>query len=79
MRKPRKNRESTILLLWFGFVKSLITHRYDIDNAIEAYSILDEPSTLGIIIAIFAALFGILWFPIKRFLKKRRNTKQEKK
>jgi len=31
-------------------VKSLITHRYDIDNAIEAYSILDEPSTLGIII-----------------------------
>ena len=32
-------------------VKSLITHRYDIDNAIEAYSILDDPSTLGIIIS----------------------------
>ena len=32
-------------------VKSLITHRYDIDNAVEAYSILDEPSTLGIIIS----------------------------
>jgi hypothetical protein len=32
-------------------VKSLITHRYNIDNAIEAYSILDSPSTLGIIIS----------------------------
>ena len=27
-------------------------------------------ATLGVIIAIFAAIFGILWFPIKRFLKK---------
>jgi len=32
-------------------------------------------ATLGIIIAIFAALFGILWFPIKRFLKKRKKEK----
>ena len=32
-------------------------------------------ATLGIIIAIFAALFGILWFPIKRFLKKRKEKK----
>ena len=33
-------------------------------------------ATLGIIVAIFAAIFGILWFPIKRFLK---NKKKEKK
>ena len=32
-------------------------------------------ATLGIVIAIFAALFGILWFPIKRFLKKRKEKK----
>ena len=28
-------------------------------------------ATIGIIVAIFAAIFGLLWFPIKRFLKKR--------
>ena len=36
-------------------------------------------ATIGVVVAIFAAIFGILWFPIKRFLKKRRNAKQEKK
>ena len=36
-------------------------------------------ATIGVIVAIFAAIFGILWFPIKRFLKKRRNAKQGKK
>ena len=35
-------------------------------------------ATIGIVVAIFAVIFGILWFPIKRFLKKRRNAKQEK-
>tara|TARA_Y100001970_G_scaffold73712_1_gene93531 strand:+ start:7369 stop:7575 length:207 start_codon:yes stop_codon:yes gene_type:complete len=34
-------------------------------------------ATIGIIIAIFAALFGILWFPVKRFLKKKKNKDQE--
>jgi hypothetical protein len=28
-------------------------------------------ATLGIIVAIFAALFGLIWFPIKRILKKK--------
>ena len=28
-------------------------------------------ATLGFIVAIFAALFGILWFPIKRIIKKK--------
>ena len=34
-------------------------------------------AVIGIVVAIFAAFFGILWFPIKRFLKKRRKVKQE--
>ena len=29
-------------------------------------------ATIGIIVAIFAAIFGLLWFPIKRFLNKKR-------
>ena len=35
-------------------------------------------ATLGIIIAIFAAIFGLIWFPIKRILKKRKEKKQNK-
>ena len=34
-------------------------------------------ATLGIIIAIFAMLFGILWFPIKRFFKKKKKDQEE--
>ena len=29
-------------------------------------------ATIGIIVAIFAALFGLIWFPVKRMLKKRK-------
>ena len=36
-------------------------------------------ATLGLIIAIFAAIFGILWFPIKRLIKKRSSRKENKK
>ncbi|MDC3005248.1 hypothetical protein OAY95_04965, partial [Candidatus Pelagibacter sp.] len=32
-------------------------------------------ATLGIVIAIIAALFAIIWFPIKRFLKKKKRKK----
>ena len=32
-------------------------------------------ATLGIIVAIFAAIFGILWFPIKRVLNKKKKKK----
>ena len=35
-------------------------------------------ATLGIIVAIFAALFGLIWFPIKRLLKKRKEKKDYK-
>ena len=32
-------------------------------------------ATIGVVVAIFAALFGIIWFPLKRFLKKKREKK----
>ena len=35
-------------------------------------------ATIGIVIAIFAAIFGIIWFPIKRLIKKRKEKKQNK-
>ncbi len=35
--------------------------------------------TLGFIGAIFLALFGILYYPIKRFIKKRRNKNKDLK
>ncbi len=35
-------------------------------------------ATIGIVIAIFAAIFGIIWFPIKRFILKRKEKKQNK-
>ena len=35
-------------------------------------------ATLGIVIAIFAAIIGVIWFPLKRFLKRRKKKKIEK-
>ena len=35
-------------------------------------------ATIGIIIAIFAMLFGILWFPIKRFFNKKKKRSRRK-
>jgi len=32
-------------------------------------------ATLGIVIAIFAAIIGVIWFPLKRFLKRRKEKK----
>ena len=32
-------------------------------------------ATFGVIIAIFAALFAILYYPIKRYLRNRKNKK----
>ena len=34
-------------------------------------------ATLGVILAIFAALFGLIWFPIKRLIKRRKEKKQQ--
>ena len=36
-------------------------------------------ATIGIIVAIFAALFGLIWFPVKRLLKKRKEKADFKK
>jgi|TARA_B100001964_G_C14024067_1_gene505213 hypothetical protein len=36
-------------------------------------------ATLGIIVAIIAAIFGILYFPIKRFMKNRKKKINEQK
>lgn len=33
-------------------------------------------ATIGVIVAILAALFGLIWFPIKRLLKKRKEKKE---
>lgn len=30
-------------------------------------------ATIGVVVAIFAALFGLIWFPIKRLLKNKRK------
>jgi hypothetical protein len=30
-------------------------------------------ATIGIVVAIFAALFGLIWFPLKRLFKKKKN------
>ena len=35
-------------------------------------------ATLGVIVAILAAIFGLIWFPLKRFFKKRKKKKEEK-
>ena len=34
-------------------------------------------ATIGIIVVIFAGLFGLIWFPVKRLLKKRREKKNQ--
>ena len=35
-------------------------------------------ATIGVIVAIFAAIFGILWFPIKRFFNKKKKRSRRK-
>ena len=34
-------------------------------------------ATIGIIVAIFALLFGLVWFPLKRLFKKRKGKKNQ--
>lgn len=48
----KRNFEAVLDMMSSGVldVKSIITHRYDIENAIEAYSLLDNPDTLGIVL-----------------------------
>ena len=34
-------------------------------------------ASIGILVAIIATIFGIIWFPLKRFLKKRKEKKEK--
>ena len=36
-------------------------------------------ASIGVVVAIFAAIFGLTWFPLKRFLKKIKEKKNKKK
>ena len=36
-------------------------------------------ATLGVIIAILAAIFGLIWFPLRKYLIKKKNNKKHKK
>ena len=33
-------------------------------------------ATIGVVLAIIAALFGLIWFPVKRLLKKKKREKK---
>ena len=48
----QRNFEAVLDMMSSGVldVKSVITHRFDIENAIEAYSLLDNPDALGIVL-----------------------------
>jgi predicted dehydrogenase/threonine dehydrogenase-like Zn-dependent dehydrogenase len=48
----QRNFEAVLDMMSSGVldIKSLITHRYDIENAIEAYNILDRSNVLGIVL-----------------------------
>jgi predicted dehydrogenase/threonine dehydrogenase-like Zn-dependent dehydrogenase len=48
----QRNFEAVLDMISSGIldVKSVITHRYDIENAIEAYALLDNPDVLGIVL-----------------------------
>ena len=48
----QRNFEAVLDMMSSGVldVKSVITHRYDIENAIEAYTLLDNPDALGIVL-----------------------------
>lgn len=49
----QRNFEAVLEMMSKGVlnVKSLITHRYDLDDALKAYSLLSDPSALGIILS----------------------------
>ena len=48
----QRNFEAVLDMMSSGAldVKSVITHRYDIKNAIDAYALLDNPAALGIVL-----------------------------
>ena len=63
------------IIIFFSLAIPTFAHAY-LGPALGGGAVV---ATVGLIISIFALIFGILWFPIKRYLKKRRNVQQEKK
>jgi len=49
----QRNFEAVLDMMSSGAldIKSIITHRYDIENAIDAYALLDNPDALGIVLS----------------------------
>ena len=64
-----------LILLFLLLILSLPSHAY-IGPGMSGGIIA---ATLGVVVAIFAAIFGILYFPIKRFVKKRKKKINEQK
>ena len=63
-----------IILILFFLISSInFAHAYLGPGV--GFGILAE--TLGIIVAIFAALFGILWYPIKKLIKKKKEREND--
>ena len=62
-----------ILTILYFFIISSSSHAY-LGPGIGGGAIA---ATLGVIIAIFAAIFGLIWFPLKSFLKKRKEKKDK--
>ena len=54
----------------------IITHAYAYVGPGIGGGIL--AATIGVIVAILAAFFGLVWFPIKNFLKRRKEKKEKK-
>ena len=67
------NKSVLFLMVSFLFLIPLSSHAYigpGMGGGVIAI-------TLGFIAAIFLALFGILYYPIKRVIKKRRNKNKD--
>ena len=61
------------IFIFFSFISASYAY---IGPGIAAGVLL---ATLGVVIAIFAAIFGVIWFPLKRFLKTRKKNIKKKK
>jgi predicted dehydrogenase/threonine dehydrogenase-like Zn-dependent dehydrogenase len=58
----KRNFDAVLEMMSDGLldVKPLITHRYQINDAVEAYSIINEPKTMGVIISYPSKTFNKL-------------------
>ena len=75
------NRKKPIVALESTLISHGLPYPENIKVANESIKAVEDngaiAATIGIILAIFAALFGLIWFPIKRLLKKRKEKKEQ--